>query len=239
MKLARRAALVVLALVPLSVAAIEIAAAPQAAHAAPPANAHAGAVTADEALKMLMEGNERFVSGKPRSRAGDVARRAELAQSQAPYAVIVCCSDSRVGPELVFDSGLGDLFVIRTAGEVFADPGYGSIEYAVEHLHSPLVVVVGHERCGAVSAAVAGGDAPGHIASIVKALQPAVQATKGQPGDAIENAVKENVRELVAKLQSTGPILSEFVHEGKLKIVGACYDLDSGKVEMLPMEKKN
>jgi carbonic anhydrase len=236
MKLARRAALVLLALVPLSVAAIEIAAAPQ---AAAPAKAHAGPVTADEALKMLMEGNERFVSGKPRSRAGDVARRAELAQSQSPYAVIVCCSDSRVGPELVFDSGLGDLFVIRTAGEVFADPGYGSIEYAVEHLHAPLVVVVGHERCGAVSAAVAGGEAPGHIASIVKALQPAVQATKGQPGDAIENAVKEQVRELVAKLQSTGPILSEFAHEGKLKIVGAYHDLDTGKVEMLPGEKKN
>src|SRR5262249_42705331 len=101
----------------------------------------------------------------------------------------------------------------------------------------PLIVVVGHERCGALSAAVAGGDAPGHIASIVKGLQPAVQASKGQPGDAVDNAVKENVRELVDRLQTTGPILSEFVHDGKLTIVGAYYDLDTGKVEMLPPAK--
>src|SRR5262245_12785340 len=227
-----------LALVPLSLGAVELAARSQAA--APPAakaGAQAGALTADEAWKRLMEGNERFVSGHPRSRDGDAARRAELAQTQAPFAVVVCCSDSRVGPELVFDQGLGDVFVVRTAGEVFGDPGYGSIEYAVEHLHSPLVVVVGHERCGAVSAAVAGGDAPGHIASIVKGLQPAVAAAKEQPGDAIDNAVKENVRELVERLQSTGPILSELVHEGKVKIVGAYYDLDTGKVEALPSAK--
>jgi carbonic anhydrase len=232
------AAVVLLALAPLSIGALGLAAGPQAAPP-PPAHsqAHAGSINADEAMKLLTEGNERFVSGHPRSRAGDVARRAELTQSQSPYAVIVCCSDSRVGPELVFDSGLGDLFVIRTAGEVFADPGYGSIEYAVDHLHTPLVVVVGHERCGAISAAVAGGDAPGHIASIVKALQPAVQASKGEKGDAIENAVKEQVREVVARLQTTGPILSEQVHDGKLKIVGACYDLDTGKVEMLPAQK--
>src|SRR5690349_6891939 len=138
MSFTHHAAVVLLALAPLSIGAVDFAAAPQ---AAPPANAHAGAITADEALKLLMEGNERFATGHPRSRAGDVARRAELANSQSPYAVIVCCSDSRVGPELVFDAGLGDLFVIRTAGEVFADPGYGSIEYAVDHLHTPLVVV--------------------------------------------------------------------------------------------------
>ena len=235
MSLTHHAVVVLLALAPLSIGTLEVAAGPQAAP--PPQNVHAGAITADAALKLLMEGNERFATGHPRSRAGDVARRAELTQSQSPYAVIVCCSDSRVGPELVFDAGLGDLFVIRTAGEVFADPGYGSIEYAVEHLHSPLVVVVGHERCGALTAAVAGGEAPGHIASIVKALQPAVQASKGAPGDAVENAVKEQVREVVARLQTTGPILSEFVHDGKLKIVGACYDLDTGKIEMVPAGK--
>jgi carbonic anhydrase len=231
---AHHAAVVLLALAPLSIGALEVAVDPQ---TAPPPKAHGAALNADEALKLLMEGNERFYSGHPRSRAGDAAHRGELSQSQSPYAVIVCCSDSRVGPELVFDAGLGELFVLRTAGEVFADPGYGSIEYAVEHLHTPLVVVVGHERCGAVTAAVDGGEAPGHIASIVKALQPAVQASKGEPGDAVENAVKENVRELVARLQSTGPILSEFVHDGKLKIVGACYDLDTGVVELLPAAK--
>src|SRR5262245_48102105 len=229
MSLRNYAAGVLFALAPVSVCAIEFTTEPQ---AAPPPKAHGATVTADEALKLLSEGNERFVSGHPRSRAGDVARRAELAQSQAPFAVVVCCSDSRVAPELVFDQGLGDLFVVRTAGEVLGDPGVGSIEYAVEHLHAPLVVVVGHERCGAGSAAAAGGVAPGHVASIVKALQPAVQASRGQPGDAVDNAVKENVRELVEQLRTSEPILSEFAHAGKLAIVGAYYDLDTGKVEM-------
>ena len=188
---------------------------------------------ADEGLKLLVQGNERFASGHPRSRAGDVARRAELANSQSPFAVIVCCADSRVGPELVFDQGLGDLFVVRTAGEVLADPGLGSIEYAVEHLHSPLIVVVGHERCGAVSAAVSGGEAAGHVEALVKAIQPAVQASKGQPGDAVDNAVRENVREVVQRLQTSAPILAESVHAGHLTIVGAYYDLDTGKIELL------
>ena len=231
MRLTHHTVAVLLGLAFLSVVALQFGAGTQ---AAPLQEEHAVAITADGALKLLADGNERFVSGHPRSRAGDVARRGELAQSQAPFAVVVCCSDSRVAPELVFDAGLGELFVVRTAGEVFADAGTGSIEYAVEHLHAPLVIVVGHERCGAVSAAVAGGEAPGHIASIVKALQPAVQAIKGQPGDAVENAVNENVRELVDRLSKTGPILSEFVHDGKLKIVGARYDLDTGKVDLLP-----
>lgn len=190
-------------------------------------------VGADEALKLLMEGNRRFVAGKTNSRSGEVARRAELATSQSPYAIIVSCSDSRVGPELVFDQTLGDIFVVRTAGEVIADPGLGSIEYAVEHLHSPLIVVLGHERCGAVAAAVAADSAPGHIDAIVKALQPAVESTKGHPGDAVDNAVRANVLDVVHQLETCQPILAEFAHEGKLKVVGAYYDLDTGEVSVL------
>src|SRR5262249_5592987 len=155
-------------------------------------------------------------------------------KSQAPFAVIVSCSDSRVGPELVFDQGLGDLFVIRTAGEVLDDPGLGSIEYAVDHLHVPLVVVLGHERCGAVSAALEGGTAPGHIASLVTAIQPAVKASHGEPGDPLDNAVHTNVRDVVRRLKGAGPILSEAVHAGALKILGAYYDLDTGVVSPVP-----
>ena len=199
---------------------------------------HAAAVGPDEALKILLDGNRRFVAGSQHARSGEVALRSKLATSQSPYAIIVSCSDSRVTPELVFDQTLGEIFVVRTAGQVLADPGLGSVEYAVEHLHSPLIVVLGHERCGAVSAAVAGGEAPGHIAALVQAIQPAVQASKGEPGDAVDNAVRAHVRDVVHQLENTAPILAEFVHAKHLKIVGAYYDLDTGEVQLLPTEKK-
>lgn len=195
------------------------------------------AVTPDEALQELMAGNRRFVDGLPASRHGVARRRAELATGQKPFAVLVCCSDSRVGPEVVFDQGLGDIFVIRTAGEVVDDIGLASIEYAVEHLGTPLVVVLGHERCGAVTAALAGGEAPGHIGSLLKAIQPAVSESKGEPGDPLDNAVRAQVRDVVRQLRSAVPILSELVHEGKVKVVGARYDLDTGAVEVVPTDK--
>jgi carbonic anhydrase len=197
-----------------------------------PVSAHesAPAVSADEAWRKLEEGNQRFASGHGRAVADYTARRAELTKSQHPFAVIVSCSDSRVGPEVVFDQGLGDLFVIRTAGEVVDEQPLGSIEYAVEHLGTPLVVVMGHTRCGAVTAAVEGGKPDGHIGSLTKAIEPAVEKAKGEAGDRVENAVKENVRLVVEQLKGSGPILSEFVRTGKVKIVGAEYDLDTGKV---------
>lgn len=195
------------------------------------------AVTPDEALQELMAGNRRFVDGLPASRHGVAHRRAELATGQKPFAVLVCCSDSRVGPEVVFDQGLGDIFVIRTAGEVVDDIGLASIEYAVEHLGTPLVVVLGHERCGAVTAALAGGEAPGHIGALLKAIQPAVGESKGEPGDPVDNAVRAQVRDVVRQLRSAVPILSELVHEGKVKVVGARYDLDTGAVEVVPTDK--
>ena len=186
-----------------------------------------------------MDGNQRFVAGHMRPRGDESRRRQELANSQKPIAVILSCSDSRVPPELVFDQDLGDIFVIRTAGQVVGDLELGSIEYAVEHLGTPLIVVLGHERCGAVTAAVKGGDAEGHISTIVKAIQPAVAESKGETGDPVDNAVRANVRDVVRQLRSTDPILSHFLHDGKLKVVGSRYDLDTGHVELLPVDEPN
>ena len=194
------------------------------------------AMAPDEALQALLSGNRRYVDGTLASRHGVTRRRAELATGQKPFAVIVCCSDSRVGPEVVFDQGLGDIFVIRTAGEVVDEIGLASIEYAVEHLGTTLVVVLGHERCGAVTAALAGGEAPGHIGALVKAIRPAVEESKGEPGDALDNAVRAQVRGVVRQLRGSTPILSELVHEGKVEIVGARYDLDTGLVEVVTAE---
>jgi len=193
-------------------------------------------VSPDEALKRLMQGNTRFVFGHMTHVAsGQVveARRA-VAKRQMPFAIIVGCSDSRVGPEIVFDQGLGDIFVVRTAGQVVDATALGSIEYAVEHLGSSLIVVLGHERCGAVSAAVAVTKEPGHIAAVLKAIEPAVEQTKGKPGDPVENAVRAQAIDVAKQLQNAKPILAERVHSGKLKIVAARYDLDTGKVEFLP-----
>jgi carbonic anhydrase len=190
-------------------------------------------VSADEAVQRLKDGNGRFVQGKATHRHQQADRRAEVAKGQKPLAVIVCCSDSRVGPEIIFDQGLGDIFVVRTAGNVVDDVGLGSIEYAIEHFGTPLLVVLGHNRCGAVSAAVSGGELHGHVRAVVEAIRPAVEAVKGQPGDPVENAVRANVRATVKRLESAAPILPGRIKAGKLKIIGACYDLDTGRVEVV------
>ena len=193
-------------------------------------------VNADEALKLLQAGNQRYVDGKLNSVTPDemARRRAELVQGQKPFAVVVCCSDSRVGPEIIFDQELGNIFVVRTAGQVLDAAGIGSIEYAVAHLGSPLVLVLGHEHCGAVAAAVAEAKEPGHIAAILKAIQPAVKRTRGQKGDPVDNAVRANVQDIAARLRVTGPILAAKVNAGGLKIVGATISLSTGKVELVP-----
>ena len=192
-------------------------------------------VGADEALNRLLSGDKRFVAGKSSDPTGPalIERRHALANEQKPFAVIVGCSDSRVPPELVFDVGLGDIFVIRTAGEVVDEVGLGSIEYAVEHLGTRLVVVLGHQHCGAVSAAVAGGTETGDIPDVLKAISPAIEETKGKPGDAIENAVRANARDIAKRLQSAGPIIAPRVQSGEVKIVAAYYSLDTGQVELL------
>jgi carbonic anhydrase len=189
-------------------------------------HAEAKPPTAHEALEKLLAGNRRYLSGLPASRFGTAARRKEIAEHQHPFAVVVCCSDSRVGPEVVFDQGIGDIFVIRTAGEIVDDVGLGSIEYAVDHLGVPLVVVLGHERCGAVAATLKGGEAPGHIGALIKAIEPAVAESKGASGDQLDNAVRAQVRAVVRQLKS-----AELLR--KAEVVGARYDLDTGVVEVI------
>ncbi|WP_027360334.1 carbonic anhydrase [Desulforegula conservatrix] len=184
--------------------------------------------------KKLLDGNRRFVEGKMSHPDQAAIRRTELAKSQNPFAVIVSCSDSRVPPEVLFDQGLGDLFVIRLAGNILNDAAIGSIEYAVDHLGAKYVMVLGHERCGAVEATVKGGEPHGHIGSLVKAIQPAVDKAKTQEGDLVDNAVNANVSMVVQQLKTSAPILEESVKKGSLVIVGARYDLDDGSVSILP-----
>jgi carbonic anhydrase len=190
-------------------------------------------VSADQALQKLMDGNKRYTKAKLKHPDQDSVRRAEVAKGQHPYAIIIGCADSRVPPEIIFDQGLGDLFIIRIAGNVIDNPGLGSIEYGVEHLNVKLVMVLGHEKCGAVDAAVKGSEAAGHIGSLIEAIKPAVEKAKTESGDMLDNAVKENVKMVVAQLKASKPILAEMVEKGKIKIVGARYDLDTGAVELI------
>jgi len=192
-------------------------------------------VGADEALSRLLNADKRFVAGKSNEPTGAalVGRRHALAKDQKTFAVILGCSDSRVPPELIFDVTLGDIFVVRTAGEVVDAIVLGSLEYAIEHLGTKLIVVLGHERCGAVTAAVSGATDTGDIPDVLKAISPAVEETKGQSGDAIENAVRANARDIARRLKSSGPIIAPRVQSGEVKIVAAYYSLDTGQVELL------
>jgi len=189
--------------------------------------------SADQALQKLLAGNLRYVTNAATHPDQTPERRAEVAKGQSPFAIVLTCADSRVSPEVVFDQGLGDLFVVRNAGNVLDDHTIGSIEYAVEHLHAQLVIVLGHGQCGAVSAAVAGGHAPGHIASVVEAIEPAVELAKDLPGDKVDNVVRTNAKRVAEILNRVEPILSESVKSGKVKVVAARYDLGSGQVEVI------
>ncbi len=199
------------------------------------------AVSADEALKQLLDGNKRYVEQQMTGqKLCNVSAREGLAKGQHPYAIILSCSDSRVPPEIVFDKGLGEVFVVRVAGNVPDPVVLGSVEYAAEHLGSPLVVVLGHERCGAVTAAVAAKGKPeGNIGAIIKTIAPAVkQARKEYKGSdtsaLVETAIDDNVKLVVANLTKRSPVIKQMVNEGKLKIVAAKYDLDDGQVRLLP-----
>ena len=191
-------------------------------------------VTADEALAELKSGNAYHVEHRYKHPHETSDRLRQLASGQNPHAEILSCSDSRVPPEIIFDRGLGDLFVVRVAGNVAADTELGSLEYGAEHLNIPLLVVLGHQHCGAVTAAVEGGEAEGHVSALVNLLRPAVEKSRGLPGDAVENAVKANVEMVVKHLRTSTPILAELVAHGKLRVVGAVYSLDTGKVTWLP-----
>ncbi len=190
-------------------------------------------VSAEQALARLIEGNRRYVEDKEQHPDETLARRRELEKDQHPFAVILSCADSRVPPELIFDQGLGDLFVVRIAGNITDDDDLGSIEYAVEHLHTKLILVLGHEKCGAVSAAVEHADASGHLRSLVSAIQPAVEETRNLPGDRIHNCVIANARRAARQIRESEPILKRFVQKEGVKVVAADYALDSGIVTLL------
>ena len=191
---------------------------------------------ADEALQRLLEGNQRYTANKSTDVNESKSRRVELAQGQNPFATIFSCVDSRVPPELVFDRGLGDLFVIRTAGQVIDNAVLGSLQYGVAELKIPLLMVLGHEKCGAVKATVEAVEnnatAEAEINWLVNGIRPAVEEAKAQPGDLLDNAVKANVLLTVEHLKGSS-ILSEALEKGELKIVGARYDLDTGVVEVI------
>ncbi|MBH5370591.1 carbonic anhydrase [Bradyrhizobium glycinis] len=190
----------------------------------------------DAALKRLMEGNNRYVQSA--SRSDNFKReRQVLVDGQNPYAAVLSCADSRVAPELVFDSGLGDLFVCRLAGNFANDDTLASMEYAVSVLNTPLILVLGHDHCGAIDATIKslheGRPPPGHIPSLVAALAPAVKEPLQQSGDTFADAIRQNVFDNVTKLKSTGPILNAAVERSRLKVVGGLYRLDTGRVDLL------
>jgi carbonic anhydrase len=206
-----------------------------------PAGPAANPPDPDAVLARLIEGNERFMAGKTslltRRRPEDFAA---LAEGQAPSAIVIACADSRVAPELIFDQGIGDLFVVRVAGNVVSGAGpivKGSIEFAVAELGARLIMVLGHSQCGAVKAAAehieANDTLPGSIGPLVEIIRPAVSRAEGRPGDKLTNVIRANVERCVETLQGLDPILSKFSKSGELKVVGATYELRSGKVEVL------
>lgn len=185
-----------------------------------------------EALQRLKEGNQRFVNGQSIKPRQNLARIKEVASGQNPFATIVGCSDSRVPNEIIFDQGLGDLFIVRTAGQVSSYASWGSIEFAEEILGTKLIVVLGHTQCGAVKAAVNLSDVPGHIVTLINAIKPAVEkARNNQSTPVLDNAIRENIKMQVEQLKGLEPILAKRVREGSITIVGALYDLESGLVE--------
>ncbi len=192
-------------------------------------------LTPDQALRLLKEGNDHFVTEAPFRAGQGRERRIELARGQAPFCVLVGCSDSRVPPELLFGRGLGELFIIRNAGNTIDTAALGSVEYGVAALGCPLVVVLGHEACGAVAAAVdvveKNTTFPGVIGEMVQPIIPAVLAARGQPGELLDNAVRMNARRVAARLATQSLVLQGAVQSGKLRIVAARYDLNDGDVD--------
>lgn len=185
------------------------------------------------ALKRLMDGNQRFMHQLSLHPDQSQARLKEVAQAQYPFAALLSCADSRVAPEILFDEGMGDLFDIRVAGNIVTPEVLGSLEYAVDILGTPLIMVLGHERCGAVTAAVQGKRLSGHINSFVKAIKPAIANIEGTSEDLVDNAVVANVRYQIGKLKQNSNILSQRLLDGELKIVGGRYDLDTGEVSSI------
>jgi carbonic anhydrase len=193
-------------------------------------------VSPDASFERLMEGNDRYVKGNSQRHDFKHEREA-LVGGQNPYAGILSCADSRIAPEYAFDSGRGDLFVCRVAGNFANSDTIASMEYAVAMLGTPLIMVLGHNSCGAVDATIKSlrdnKTLPGHLPSLVASLAPAVNAVAGKAGDPLDNAIRQNVIDNVAKLKAATPILSEAVEQRKLKVVGGIYRLSDGRIETI------
>jgi carbonic anhydrase len=190
----------------------------------------------DASLKRLRAGNERYVEGVARRHDFKHEREA-LAGGQNPYAAILSCADSRIAPEYAFDSGRGDLFVCRVAGNFATDEMIASLEYAIAVLNVPLIMVLGHDACGAVDSTIKSlkddKSLPGHLPMLVEGIAPAVKTVAGQQGNVLDNAIRQNVIDNVAKLKGAAPILNAAVDAGKLKVVGGIYRLKDGEVDMV------
>lgn len=188
-----------------------------------------------EVLDQLFEGNRRYVEGCPIYPRQEKTWRERVASGQQPMAVILSCADSRVPLELIFDQGVGDLFVIRVAGNVAVDPTViASIEFAISSFNTPVVMVMGHESCGAVNAAIGGEPAPSEsLQVLLDAIQPAVHVARDMPGDLLENAIVQNVRHTVASLHTTGNIIPKYLADQAVVIMGAVYSLQTGRVTMV------
>ena len=197
----------------------------------------AGTQKGDEALSKLLEGNKRFISGSLAAKDTGNARRKELSKAQHPYAIIVTCSDSQVAPEIIFDQGLGDVFVVRSAGNVLDPISVGSIEYAAQHLHAPLLVLLGHDKCDAVSAAVEAKEkTEDNIWTILRKILPAVKkatARGGNKEEILNNAIRENVLLQQKYLLRKSPVVNKLVASGDLKVVVGIYHIESGAIELL------
>ncbi|MBW1765205.1 MAG: carbonic anhydrase [Deltaproteobacteria bacterium] len=195
---------------------------------------------ADEALKALMEGNKRFVNSLKKGPGRSSKRRKELAAGQNPFVSILACADSRVAPEIIFDQGLGDLFVVSVAGIIVNFTNYGiqgSLEYGALVLGTPLIMVLGHSECGAVAAAIESlqkdTQFPGSINDIAQSIEPAVEKAKAEKGNLLLNSIISNVQMGVNKLNNSDPVISDLVKKGKVKVVGANYDLKTGEVKLI------
>lgn len=185
-------------------------------------------VTPKAALKIIMDGNKRFVEGEPDRPNQSPAHRAKVAMKQTPHTVVITCSDSRLSPELIFDQGLGDLFVVRTAGNTLDAENTGSVEYATAVLGSRLVVVLGHDKCGAVDAAMKGGKLPGNLPAVIKPIQQTVRK-----GATLDQSIIANVKAVKAKLSSSNKLTADMVKSGQIAVKGAVYDMASGTVRVL------
>lgn len=195
------------------------------------------AISPDEALKRLLDGNARYVANAPQQKDFSAGRAARVA-AQYPFASILGCADSRVAPELAFDQGPGDLFVVRVAGNFLNDDGLASLEYGALVLNVPLIMVLGHSNCGAVDATIKvlkdGTKLPGHLPGLVDSIKPAVEAAKAKGGpDLLADAITENVRRNIRLLITGDPVVSGLVKQGKVKVVGGVYELSTGRVTLV------